>query len=121
MVAGPDRCQPGSPAWRRAGSKRGPTHIPGHLFKWGGTTSQHLFSAEFTADIAGEHSRWKQACAPHTGGSDLVGAADSTQTRQPSWAEGLSALRRSGDGQSLKKAIRRLRTMTGRWDRSPQR
>ena len=77
-----------------------------YLLKWDGTTSPQLFSAEFTADIAGDHSRWKHACALY-GRHQLTCAADS-QDEAAELGEGLSALRRSGDSQSLKMAISRL-------------
>ena len=77
-----------------------------HRFKWGSTMSPHLFSAEFTADIAGEHSQWKYACALY-GRHRLTGAANSTD-EAAELGEGLNALRRSGEYQSLEKAIRRL-------------
>ena len=78
-----------------------------YLFKWDGTTSPHLFSAEFTADIAGEHSQWKYAHALY-GRYQITGAANSAD-EATELGEGLNALRRSGEYQSLKQAIRRLR------------
>ena len=66
-----------------------------HRFKWDGTMSSHLFSAEFTADIAGEHSQWKYSCALY-GRYRLTGAANSTD-EATELGEGLNALRRSGE------------------------
>lgn len=83
--------------------------FPRHLFRWQGPTHQHLFAAEFSADITGEHSRWKHACAQY-GQQRLMDAADSDDEEREllELAEGLGALRRSGDDKSLEQAIRRL-------------
>ena len=81
-----------------------------HLFPWEGPKTQNLFAAEFSADITGEHSRWKQACAQY-GRQRLMGAArsDDEEFELHELVGGLSALRRSGDDKSLEKAIRKLR------------
>ena len=83
---------------------------PRHLFRWQGPTHQHLFAAEFSADITGEHGHWKHACAQY-GQQRLMDAADFDDEERMlvELAEGLGALRRSGDDESLEKAIRRLR------------
>ena len=84
--------------------------FPRYLVRWQGPKTQHLFAAEFSADITGEHSRWKHACAQY-GRQRLMGAADSDDEERKlrEQVEGLSGLRRSGDHKSLEKAIRRLR------------
>ncbi|MCQ3810808.1 MAG: DUF4365 domain-containing protein [Acidimicrobiia bacterium] len=84
--------------------------FPRNLFRWEGMKAQYLFAAEFSADITGAHSRWKHACAQY-GRQRLMGASDSDDDERKlrELAEGLSALRRSGDDKSLEKAIRRLR------------
>lgn len=83
--------------------------FPRYLVRWQGPKTQDMFAAEFSADMAGEHSRWKQACAQY-GRQRLMGAAgsDDEESELVELAEGLSALRRSGDHKSLQKAIRRL-------------
>ena len=79
---------------------------PRYLFRWERPRTQELFAAEFSADITGEHSSWKQACALY-GRQRIVDAADSADATSE-LVEGLRALRRSGDDRSLEKAIRRL-------------
>jgi len=83
---------------------------PRYLVRWEGPKTQHLFAAEFSADITGEHSRWKHACAQY-GRQRLMDAADSDEEGRKlrELVEGLGALRRSGDDKSLEKAILRLR------------
>ena len=84
--------------------------FPRYLVRWEGPKYQHQFAAEFSADITGEHSPWKHACAQY-GRQRLMGAAasDNEERKLRELPEGLSALRRSGDHKSLEKAIRRLR------------
>ncbi len=78
-----------------------------YLIRWERPRTQELFAAEFSADITGEHSSWKQACALY-GRQRLVDASDAAN-KTLELVEGLRALRRSGDHKSLAKAIRRLR------------
>ena len=80
---------------------------PRYLLRWERPQTQELFAAEFSADITGEHSSWKHACALY-GRQRLVDASDADDETLE-LAEGLRALRRSGDNKSLEKAIRRLR------------
>jgi len=80
---------------------------PRYLLRWERPRTQELFAAEFSADITGEHSSWKQACALY-GRQRLVDASDAADETLE-LVEGLRALRRSGDNKSLQKAIRRLR------------
>ena len=79
---------------------------PRYLFRWESPRTQELFAAEFSADITGEHSSWKQACALY-GRQRLVDASKHAN-KTLELVEGLRALRRSGDHKSLEKAIRRL-------------
>jgi hypothetical protein len=83
--------------------------FPRYLIRWQGPKTQDMFAAEFSADIAGEHSRWKQACAQY-GRQRLMDAAssDDEESELGELAEGLRALRRGGDDKSLQKAIRKL-------------
>lgn len=65
-----------------------------------------LFAAEFSADITGEHGSWR-AMSALAARQRLMRAAT---TSDPAFelAEGLDALRRSGDHRSLKLALERL-------------
>lgn len=79
---------------------------PRYLVRWEAPKTQELLAAEFSADVTGEHGSWRHACAMY-GRQRLVGAADE-DNEAFELAEGLRALRRSGDHKSLQKALRRL-------------
>ena len=81
--------------------------FPRYLVRWEGPKTQHLFATEFSADITGEHSRWKHACAQY-GQQRLMDAADKGD-QEFELVEGLGALRRGGDDKSLEKALLRFR------------
>ena len=84
--------------------------FPRYLVRWERPKTQYLFAAELSADITGEHNRWKHAGALY-GRQRLVDAASSDGddgSRLSELFEGLSALRRSGDDKSLQRAIRQL-------------
>ena len=76
------------------------------VIEGGGPNALDLFAAEFSADITGEHSNWR-AMSALAARQRLMGA--STSNNQVfELKEGLDALRRSGDHQSLKLAVERL-------------
>lgn len=66
----------------------------------------HLLAAELNADLAGDHIGWK-ALAALRARQQLMGAAD-TENEMSQLAEGLDALRLSGDNRSLAKAAEQL-------------
>ena len=68
--------------------------------------NEHLFAAEFNADITGNHGAWQELSAL-TARWRLMTAAD-TENESAVLAEGLDALRRSGDSASFKPAVKRL-------------
>lgn len=104
--------------WRSQRVSWGLQEVEGEWFKsWaqdrtytviagGGPNALDLFAAEFSADITGEHSNW-QALSALAARQRLMGAA-STSNQVFELAEGLDALRRSGDHRSLKLALERL-------------
>ena len=66
----------------------------------------YLFSAELMADLAGEHSTWRATSA--LGARQKLVRAAASDDEQGLLSEGLDALRRSGDNQSLRSAITHL-------------
>ena len=66
----------------------------------------YLFSAELMADLAGEHSTWRATSA--LGARQKLVRAAASDDEQDLLTEGLDALRRSGDNQSLRSAITHL-------------
>lgn len=76
------------------------------LIEGGGPNAPDLFAAEFSADITGEHSNWR-AMSALAARQRLMGASTSNN-HIFELTEGLDALRRSGDNQSLKLAVERL-------------
>ena len=66
----------------------------------------YLFSAELMADLAGEHSTWRATSA--LGARQKLVRAAASDDEQGLLTEGLDALRRSGDNQSLRSAITHL-------------
>ncbi|MCQ3804573.1 MAG: DUF4365 domain-containing protein [Acidimicrobiia bacterium] len=68
---------------------------------------QYLFSAEFIADITGEHNRWRALSA--LAARQRLMNAETSNDRTQELDEGLQALRRSGDHQSFKRAFTRIK------------
>ena len=66
----------------------------------------YLFSAELMADLAGEHSTWRATSA--LGARQKLVRAAASDDEKVLLTEGLDALRRSGDSQSLKSALTHL-------------
>ena len=66
----------------------------------------NLFGAELCADLAGEHSAWSHFAS--LGAQLRIQHADESAERDEEIAEGLDALRRSGDDKSLRLAVRRV-------------
>ena len=68
--------------------------------------ARYLFSAELMADLAGEHSSWRAIAA--LGARQKLVRAVASDIEQELLTEGLDALRRSGDNQSLRAALTHL-------------
>ncbi len=68
--------------------------------------ARYLFSAELMADLAGEHSAWRAIAT--LGARQKLVRAVASDDEQELLTEGLNALRRSGDNQSLRAALSHL-------------
>ena len=76
------------------------------LFQMDGPATHHLFAAELSSDLTGEHQSWCELSSL-SARQRLMGVPSSPGD-VADLAEGLSALRRSGDHKSLKLALSRI-------------